>query len=269
MKENYEINTRNYDIANLEETLTFERQEKIGEIETYFFKLLDSATTTEQNEPSSRYAVFIDVGYLRAEGRNFFGNLMSKMRIRINTREIADWCRDIEGHLFKAYWYDGVYPDSHKSAEFQRKALSELTQFPNFEPRLGRIVERRPKYEPDLRAALNKTVSDLGLDKIQFTNEFEKNWTFEPERKQKGVDTLLVMDLVMLAQQGEIDTAVLIAGDGDFTEAVRVARDLGTQVSLATPNRNSVAYELLKLADNIIDLDQETLNKMTTIPANL
>lgn len=269
MRENNEINTGNYDIAdNPEETLKFERQEKIGETETYFFKLLENVTTTAQNEPSC-YAVFIDVGYLRAEGKNFFCNLTSQTRIRMNTREIVDWCRGIEGHLHKAYWYDGTYPKNHKSAKSQQNTLSELKQIPDFELRLGRIVEIRPKNEPGLRATLNKMVSDLGQDPIQFINELEKNGAFKPEHKQKGVDTLLVLDLVMLAQQGKIDKAVLITGDGDFTEAVRVAQNLGTRVSVATPNRNSVARDLSKLADNIIDLDQETLNKMTTVPPNL
>lgn len=254
---------------NPEEPLKLEREEKIGETKMYFFKLRDNTTTTEQNE-SSCYAVFIDVGYLRAEGKNFFSNLTSQTRIRMNTREIADWCRGIEGHLYKAYWYDGTYPDSYKLAKkLQRKTLSELRQIPDFEPRMGRIVEIRPKNERYLRATLNKMVSDLGQDPIQFINELEKNGAFKPEHKQKGVDTLLVLDLVMLAQQGKIDKAVLIAGDGDFTEAVRVAQNMGTRVSVATPNRNSVARELSKLADNIIDLDKETLNKMTTVPPNL
>ncbi len=270
MKENNKINTGNYDIAdNPEETLKLERRAKIGETKTYFFKLLENTTTAEQNEPSSRYAVFIDVGYLRAEGKNFSGNSIPKTRIQMNTKEIADWCRGIEGHLHKTYWYDGAYPAYHKSAKFQRKILSELVQIPDFELRLGRIVEIRPKNERDLRATLNKMVSDLGQDPIQFINELEKNGAFEPEHKQKGVDTLLVLDLVMLAQQGKIDKAVLIAGDGDFTEAVRVAQNMGTRVSVATPNRNSVSRELSKLADNIIDLDKETLNKMTTVPPNL
>lgn len=259
--------TENYDITdNPEETLTLEGKQKIGKTQTYFFKLRENATTTEQNEPSSRYAVFIDVGYLRAEGQQFFSNLMSKMRIRMNTTEIADWCRSIEGHLFKAFWYDGAYPTNHKSAKFQQKILSELEQIPNFKLRMGRIVKSRPKYEPGLRDAINIMASHLGRDPNQIINELEKNGAFKPEYKQKGVDTLLVLDLVMLAQEGKIDTAVLIAGDGDFTEAVRIAQNLGTRVSIATPNRHSVDRELCKLADNIIDLDQDTLNKMTTIP---
>lgn len=258
--------TEKYDnVDNSEETLTLEGKQKIGKTQTYFFKLRENATTTEQNEPSSRYAVFIDVGYLRAEGQQFFSNLMSKMRIRMNTIEIADWCRSIEGHLFKAFWYDGAYPKGHKSAELQQKTLSELKQIPNFELRLGRIVESRPKYEP-LRDAITVAASDLGWDPNQLINKLEKNGTFKSEYKQKGVDTLLVLDLVMLAQQRDIDAAVLITGDGDFTEAVRIAQNLGTRVSIATPNRRSVNRELSKLADNIIDLDQDTLNKMTTIP---
>ena len=64
--------------------------------------------------------------------------------------------------------------------------------------------------------------------------EFDRNWTFRPERRQKGVDTLIALDLVRLAGHSVFDTAVLVSGDRDLAEAVRATQDLGSQVVIAT-----------------------------------
>ncbi|MGH8906868.1 MAG: NYN domain-containing protein [Egibacteraceae bacterium] len=56
--------------------------------------------------------------------------------------------------------------------------------------------------------------------------------TFYPGRQQKGVDTLVTLDLVRLAQRNAYDTAILIAGDRDLAEAIRTAQDSGKASSL-------------------------------------
>jgi hypothetical protein len=52
---------------------------------------------------------------------------------------------------------------------------------------------------------------------------FEEYFEFRPLQSQKGVDTLLVLDLVRLAQNGACHTALLFTGDRDIAEAVRTA----------------------------------------------
>ncbi len=215
---------------------------------------------------SASYAVFIDVGFLRAEGLKVIGKPSSKMRL--NARGIADWCRSlasldlIEGRFIRAYWYDAAFHPAHKLAEAQRRVLFAIGKVPGIQLRLGHIAETKPKYEPLIRESLRKTASGLGVAPNKLITEFERHWTFKPEQKQKGVDTLLALDLVRLAGRRVCDVAVLISGDRDLAEAVRAAQDLGTQVLVATPNRRSVARELSDLADDIIDLDLETLTKM-------
>ena len=102
----------------------------------------------------------------------------------------------------------------------------------------------------------------LGLDPTQVMDEFDRNWTFRPERKQKGVHTLITLDLVRLASRRVFDTAVLISGDRNLAEAVRTVQDLGSQVVIATPDRYSVAREVVKLADHIIEIDEEDLHRI-------
>ena len=43
--------------------------------------------------------------------------------------------------------------------------------------------------------------------------------------EQKGVDSLMVLDLVRLAQLRAFDTALVVAGDRDLAEALRVVAD--------------------------------------------
>ncbi len=49
---------------------------------------------------------------------------------------------------------------------------------------------------------------------------------------QKGVDILLAIDLVRLASKSQIQKAILVAGDADYTPVVRAARDEGVSIHL-------------------------------------
>lgn len=49
---------------------------------------------------------------------------------------------------------------------------------------------------------------------------------------QKGVDSLIVLDLLKLATTGMVDTIYLLSGDDDLTEGVREAQALGVRVVL-------------------------------------
>ena len=50
--------------------------------------------------------------------------------------------------------------------------------------------------------------------------------------EQKGVDSLIVRDLMTLARERAITTAYLIAGDDDIREGVAAAQDMGVRVVL-------------------------------------
>ena len=95
--------------------------------------------------------------------------------------------------------------------------------------------------------------------------EFEKHWTFYPQRQQKGVDTLIALDMVRLASRSVFSTAVLVSGDRDLAEAVRAAQDFGVRVLIATPTTASVSRELAQIADDILDLSVDVLARMLPI----
>lgn len=213
---------------------------------------------------SSTYAGFIDAGFLRAEGARALGE--SPRNVRLDAEAIVTWYRALAfgspGRFLRAYWYDARFEEGHDHAEGQGRFFAALGLTPGIQLRLGHIVEHRPWFEQGIRDAIRRTAVGLGLDPTQVMDEFDRNWTFRPERKQKGVDALVTLDLVRLASRRVFDTAVLISGDRNLAEAVRTVQDLGSQVVIATPDRYSVAREVVKLADHIIEIDEEDLHRI-------
>lgn len=75
--------------------------------------------------------------------------------------------------------------------------------------------------------------------------------------EQKGVDSLIVTDLIDLARNGAIADAVLVAGDEDLRVAVQVAQAYGVRVHIlaaGNPNQN-VSPTLQMEADSVNSLD--------------
>lgn len=213
---------------------------------------------------SPTYTGFIDAGFLRAEGARALGE--SPRNVRLDAEAVVAWFKDVAyrgaGTFLRAYWYDARFEQGHDHADGQRRFFTALSQTAGIQLRLGRIVEHRPWFEPGIRDALRRTATGLGLDPSSVMDEFDRNWTFRPERRQKGVDTLVALDLVRLASRRVFDTAVLISGDRDLAEAVRAAQELGSRVVVATPDRYCVAREVIELADTVIEIDEEGLHRI-------
>lgn len=175
----------------------------------------------------------------------------------------VDWLRDLGAQLpgspifLRAYWYDGAYDSRHHKHRAQRRFFDRIAKTPGVQLRLGHIQVRTPTWQYPVKAALRKVGVDLG--------EFEKHFQFRPELGQKGVDTLIALDLVRLAQRRVFDTAVLVAGDRDLAEPVRVAQDEGRRVIVAIPERGGIAAELAQLADEVRYIGEEDLRKMFSV----
>lgn len=81
--------------------------------------------------------------------------------------------------------------------------------------------------------------------------------------EQKGVDSLIVTDLIDLARNRAIADAVLVSGDEDLRIAVQVAQSYGVRVHVfaaGEPNR-SVSSSLQMEADSVHVLDKEWFEK--------
>ena len=216
------------------------------------------------------YAGFVDAGYLRAEGAKAMGKRARE--IRLDARGVVEWLRGMDnsivgGEFLRAYWYDGAFHPSHKEYDGQRRYFDAIGHTPGVQLRLGHIAERPSRIAAPIRQQLRKTAEGLGIDPDDLLSEFDRRWTFYPDRQQKGVDTLIALDMVRLAGRSAFSAAVLIAGDRDLAEVVRTVQDFGIRAIIATPNRQSVAAELAQLADGVIEIQEDDCRKMLTARA--
>ncbi len=70
--------------------------------------------------------------------------------------------------------------------------------------------------------------------------------------QQKGVDSLIVTDLIELARQKSISDAVLLSGDEDLRIGVQIAQSFGVKVHLLVglqPARGNQSPQLIEEAD--------------------
>lgn len=213
------------------------------------------------------YAGFIDVGYLRAAGAAVLGQRAAS--VNPNSSAVANWFRSIDatpqlsGQTFlRSYWYDGAFDPAHPNYAGQRTFFNAIARTPGIQLRLGHIAEHPNRLEDSIKQALANTAQDLGLEPARLLAAFNERWTFRPERQQKGVDTLIALDMVRLASRSAYTTAVLIAGDRDLAEAIRTAQDFGVRVLLASPSQQGVAQEVAQLADDLIDIAAADLRLM-------
>ena len=217
------------------------------------------------------YAGFVDAYYLKAEGARSIGKKATDKDVDLNAQYVVDWLRGLSqtqlhgARFLRAYWYEGAYDKSDDRSKKQSEYHDAIAYTPGIRLRLGQLVKRRSRLEEPIRDALRATVGSLEIPEDQFFTEFDKHWTFSPDLQQKGVDTLITLDMVRLASRSVFDAAVLISGDADLAEVIRTVQDYGARVLIATPNRGSVGGEVKKVADGIIDL-QKDIEEMITFP---
>jgi len=166
---------------------------------------------------SDRAAVFIDGGY--------FDKVCESLdRLRPDYERFSEKvCRQTERlrtYYYHCYPYQGSPPtleERSRHASMDRFAHS-LRMLRRFEVRLGRMQVVDGTY------------------------------------RQKGIDTLLSIDLVELASTGQIGKAVLVTGDSDFVPAVGRAKDKGVIVDLFYGSTTHVHADLLEVCDDRVPL---------------
>ena len=90
--------------------------------------------------------------------------------------------------------------------------------------------------------------------------------------QQKGVDSLIVTDLIELSRNHAISDAVLLSGDGDLRIAIQIAQSFGVRVhliSIEPPNRGAQSRSqlLAQESDTITEWSREdSLNLVSLKP---
>jgi uncharacterized LabA/DUF88 family protein len=156
-----------------------------------------------------RVAIFIDGSNLYHALRANFG------RYDLN---FAEFTRKLCGprRMFRTYYYN-VLQDPTQRAEGHREQqdfLNTLRETPYLEVRLGG-TKLAPGGVP----------------------------------VEKGIDVMLVTDLLHFAWNNLYDVAVLVSGDSDFAYALQAIKNMGKHVEVAYFESN-VSKDLLAVADN-------------------
>ena len=72
-------------------------------------------------------------------------------------------------------------------------------------------------------------------------------------RSQKEVDVAMAIEMVLQAERGNFDTAIVVSGDGDFVPAVETMQSFGRVVEVASFN-GSRSGNLMRSADRYVNL---------------
>lgn len=85
--------------------------------------------------------------------------------------------------------------------------------------------------------------------------------------EQKGVDSLIVTDLIDLARNQAMSDALVMSGDEDVRVGVQVAQAYGVRVHLLgiTPSRGSQSKQLLQEADTTAEWDRATIESFLRV----
>ncbi len=178
----------------------------------------------------SRIAVFVDAGYLFAQGSTALtGSKKKRTDIGLDKEvllaellELAEE-KSNRASLLRIYWYDGALGYGGPTPEQEGIASSA-----NVKLRLG------------------------------FINK---------QGQQKGVDSLIVTDLINLARNGAISDALLMSGDEDVRIGVEIAQGFGVRIHLLgiVPSRGSQSKQLLFEADTTAEWSKEIVSKFLTV----
>jgi uncharacterized LabA/DUF88 family protein len=85
--------------------------------------------------------------------------------------------------------------------------------------------------------------------------------------EQKGVDSLIVTDLVELSRQNAISAAILVAGDEDLRIGVEIAQRYGVKVHLLgiVPSRGNQSPLLRREVDTLAEWDAERVSRFLRV----
>jgi uncharacterized LabA/DUF88 family protein len=125
-------------------------------------------------------------------------------------------------------------------AQLRFRMHEELQKVRKVALRLGRLHD---SSEWRLRTATAKRLAEGDLSPLVDED-------FEIDTKQKGVDMKLGLDVAAMAFKRQVDQIVLIAGDGDFVPATKLARREGIDVVL-DPMGGTPARDLLQHVDGV------------------
>ena len=128
--------------------------------------------------------------------------------------------------FIRTYYYNAPLIQKYKPEEYkkQQRFFEALKKTPLLTVRLGRLEKRDDTYV------------------------------------EKGVDTLLVVDMLSMAYKSAYDVAILVTADADFVPAVGEVKSFGKRVFNAYFSKG-ISYHLRQACDGFLRIDQRMIEK--------
>ncbi|MBR9704918.1 NYN domain-containing protein [Candidatus Pacearchaeota archaeon] len=218
-----------------------------------------------------------------------------------------DGFNDQDLELIKVFFYEGQYSNKIiKSFKWScNQRISNINRLINKEQALLNLISQS-KASHNLRRQVNSHVENIKKDlekkKEEYFNHIRKQERqFEGQKElfkelqenslieikatplkqskgeiyQKGVDVSLAIDLVHLAHNSAYDIAVILSGDTDLIEAVKLVKSLGKTpiiFSYHTPNNSRLSNisDLMNAGKfiNLRDFTNYEIEKMSDLRKN-
>lgn len=181
---------------------------------------------------TERVAIFID-------GSNFYHGLKSNIgQTNIDFEKLGKLlCGDRA--LVRIYYYNvPVNPKENlQRYQDQQRFLTSLTFVPYLTVKLGHLEKRRRHIKCQAKC------------KEEFDYEF---------MTEKGIDVSVAIDMLAGAYKNLYDTAILVAGDGDYTMAIEAVKDVANKhIEVAYPTTK--CYHIRSACDRFILLTKDLL----------
>jgi uncharacterized LabA/DUF88 family protein len=171
-----------------------------------------------------RYGVFVDAAYLYAAGGNICYGVRSRQLLHMNYRRAVEKLRKICDEHSGLPALRIYWYDAAKDAQATRTHLA-IASLQGVQLRLGRLAQAGDVF------------------------------------RQKGVDSRIVRDLMVLSRNGAIATAYVLSGDDDLREGVSEAQERGVTVTLVgvepLQGLRNQAPTLIRAADDTIILKKD------------
>jgi uncharacterized LabA/DUF88 family protein len=167
--------------------------------------------------------IFIDGEYLRKSIKNIFGR--DKIDFNVLTHNLLKITNIgiVQGELIRVFYYSAMVDRNDERFEELDKYFNEIKKYNFYEVKLGRLVKTNRVY------------------------------------RQKGVDVLLAIDMITKAYENHYDIAILIGGDDDFTDVVKVVKDTGKRVYGAY-FLNTISKRLVDIFDVRYEFKEDNVN---------
>lgn len=179
-----------------------------------------------------KVAIFIDGAYFEKILKHDYAGQ------RINFQKLSDILSGDKKETLRTYYYHCEPYQSSPPSTIERRMLSNKQKFFNY-------LSRLPRYEVK-KGRLEYRGTDQNGKKIF---------------RQKGVDTLLSIDMVSLGATRQISDVILLAGDSDYVPAVETVKPFGINIILYHgPRKDTYHQDLWKRCDERHPITQELID---------